>query len=156
MAPLLFTAEEVAAGHIDHAIRFILPNTRIQNKQYVRPATHGTGDGTNKWALTNGVPYGARLRLHASFDTSGLTAGAKVVAAALKKYGMILSDGGNIAFTAKSDAFSATKWAGLLGNLDLNSIKPTDFDMVATSNGTDAESSAKRYDFSSFNCARNP
>ncbi|MFI5301889.1 MAG: hypothetical protein ACHREM_27690, partial [Polyangiales bacterium] len=26
MAPLLFTADEVKAGHIDHAIRFILPN----------------------------------------------------------------------------------------------------------------------------------
>ncbi len=34
MAPTLFTVEEVAAGHIDHAIRFILPNTVIQTMQY--------------------------------------------------------------------------------------------------------------------------
>ena len=87
VAPLLFTAEEVAAGHIDHAIRFILPNTRIQDRQYVRPATHGTGNGTARWAQDSGVPYGARFRLHAGFDTSRLTAGAKVVAAALVKYG---------------------------------------------------------------------
>ncbi|HYO11688.1 MAG TPA: hypothetical protein VE685_00660, partial [Thermoanaerobaculia bacterium] len=30
-APLLFTADEVAAGHIDHAIRFILPNSRMRS-----------------------------------------------------------------------------------------------------------------------------
>jgi serine/threonine-protein kinase len=156
MAPLLFTAEEVTAGHIDHAIRFILPNTRIENKQYVRPATHGTGDGTDKWALTNGVPYGARFRLHATYDTSKLSAGAKVVAAALMKYGMILSDGGNISFTAKSDAYSTTKWSGLLGSHDLNALEPTDFDMVEASYGTDQESSATRHNFTSFTCVRNP
>ena len=59
MAPTLFTVEEVAAGHIDHAIRFILPNAAIQNKQYVRPVTHGTGG--SGWAMTNGVPYGGRF-----------------------------------------------------------------------------------------------
>ena len=155
MAPLLFTAAEVAAGHIDHAIRFILPNTRIQNREYVRPATHGTGNGTASWASTNGVPYGARLRLHASYDASALTPGAQVVAAALKKYGMILSDGGNIAFTAKSDQYDVTKWAGLLGPRDLGSIQPTDFDMVDASYGSDQEPSAKRYDFTSFTCTRN-
>lgn len=156
MAPLLFTAEEVTAGHIDHAIRFILPNTRIENKQYVRPATHGTGDGTANWALTNGVPYGARFRLKATYDTSKLSTGAKVVAAALMKYGMILSDGGNISFTAKSDAYSTTKWSGLLGSHDLNALEPTDFDMVEASYGTDLESSATRHNFTSFTCVRNP
>jgi hypothetical protein len=156
VAPLLFTAEEVAAGHIDHAIRFILPNSRIENMQYVRPATHGTGDGSSNWAESNGVPYGARLRLHSTFDTSSLTPGAQVVAAALMKYGMILSDGGNIAFTAKSDAFSTTKWAGLLGTLDLNGIQPTDFDVVDASYGADSESSATPYNFNSnSNCVRN-
>jgi hypothetical protein len=154
MAPVLFTAEEVAAGHIDHAIRFILPNSRIQYKEYVRPATHGTGGSA--WAMTNGVPYGARLRLHSSFDTSSLTAGAKVVAAALMKYGMILSDGGNIAFTAKSDTYSTTKWANVLGSHDLASIQPTDFDMVDASYGTDMESSATRHDFTNYTCVRNP
>ena len=53
IAPLLFSAEEVAAGHIDHAIRFILPNSRIQYKEYVRPATHGTG--SSGWATSDGV-----------------------------------------------------------------------------------------------------
>ena len=42
IAPLLFSADEVAAGHIDHAIRFILPNDRVR-RGYVRPATHAGG-----------------------------------------------------------------------------------------------------------------
>ena len=154
MAPLLFTVEEVAAGHIDHAIRFILPNSRIQNKEYVRPATHGTGGAG--WAQTNGVPYGARFRLKPGFDTSSLSAGAKVVAAGLKKYGMILSDGGNVAFTAKSDQFSVMKWAGLLAPQDLSSLQPTDFEMVEAKYGTDQVSSSMRYDFTSYDCVRNP
>jgi serine/threonine-protein kinase len=154
MAPLLFTVEEVAAGHIDHAVRFILPNSRIQFKEYVRPATHGTG--ATGWAMMNGVPYGARFRLKPAFDTSALSAGAKVVAAALKKYGMIMSDGGNVAFTAKSDQFSTMKWAGVLAPQDLASIQPTDFEMVQATYGTDQVSSTMRYDFTSYTCTRNP
>jgi serine/threonine-protein kinase len=143
MAPLLFTADEVAAGHIDHAIRFILPNSRIQKDQYVRPATHGTGG--SGWAQTNGVPYGARFRLKSTFDTSSLSRGAKVVATALMKYGMILSDGGNIAFTARSDAYTTAKWASTLGTHDLASLKVTDFEMVEMNVGSDGVSSSKRF-----------
>ncbi len=77
MAPLLATPDEVAAGTITHALRLILPNTRIENKQYVRPAEHGTGGTT--WAMTNGIPYGARFRLHSSFTLAGASpAGAGV------------------------------------------------------------------------------
>jgi hypothetical protein len=43
IAPLLFTADEVAAGEIDHAIRFILPNERMRAGYYVRPASHAGG-----------------------------------------------------------------------------------------------------------------
>jgi serine/threonine-protein kinase len=153
MAPLLFTAEEVAAGHIDHAIRFILPNSRIQNQEYVRPATHGTGGAI--WATSGGVPYGARFRLKPSFDASMLSAGAQVVVAGLKKYGMILSDGGNVALTAKSDRVSTTKWTNL-GSHDLETLVPGDFEMVEASYGTDAVSSSQRFDFTSYTCTRLP
>ena len=46
---------------------------------------------------------GARFRLKASYDMSQLTPAAQVVARAMQKYGMFLSDGGNIALTAQSD-----------------------------------------------------
>ena len=39
IAPMLFDADEVAAGTIDHAIRFVLPNDRIR-QGFVRPGRH--------------------------------------------------------------------------------------------------------------------
>jgi hypothetical protein len=125
---LLFTADEVKAGTINHAIRFILPNDRIRKGQLVLPATHsGVGKGT---PTPDTVPYGARLRLKANVDISALKPGAQVVARALKKYGMFLADGGNIALTARADTDSAVKWDGLLNPGDLAGLKVSDFEMV--------------------------
>ncbi len=57
-------------------------------------------------------------------------AGARVVARAMQKYGMLLADGGNIALTARSDRFTTAKWAALLGPRDLDALRPADFEMV--------------------------
>lgn len=128
IAPLLFTADEVAAGSIDHAVRFILPNARIRNRVYVAPATHSTGatSGTD-----SAPPYGARFRLRADFPLESLpNEASRVVARALQQYGMLLSDAGNVALTAQSDRFSTAKWADLMGSRDLESIQISDFEMV--------------------------
>ena len=129
IAALLFSADEVASGSLNHAIRFILPNDRITKGAYVHPATHsGAGKGT---PTTDTVPYGARLRLKSSFNLASLpNEGARTVARALQRYGMLLSDGGNIALTAQADTYTTAKWSGLLGSSDLSSIKVTDFEMV--------------------------
>jgi hypothetical protein len=130
VAAMLFSADEVAAGHIDHAIRFILPNAEIEDGDvYVQPATH-TGVASASTTRPNAPPYGVRMRLKSTFDVSSLSAGGQVVAKALQKYGMFLSDGGNIALTATSDTFTTAKWSGLLGTTDLVSIQVTDFDVV--------------------------
>jgi len=127
IAPLLFTADEVAAGHIDHAIRFLLPNNRIQAGTYAHPSTH-VGNPTGSSDM---LPYGARLRLKSSFDLNSLpNDGARVVARALMKYGMFLADGGNIALTAENDKFTKAKWSGLLNQNDLVGITPSDFEVV--------------------------
>jgi serine/threonine-protein kinase len=128
ISALLFSADEVKGGEIKHAIRFILPNDRIDPKVYVHPATHATKHSAT---AATPVPYGARLRLKSSFDLSQLPSeGAKVVARALQKYGMFLADGGNIALTAQSDTYTQAKWDGLLGPRDLAALKVTDFEMV--------------------------
>lgn len=129
IAPLVFDADEVAAGRIDHTIRFILPNARIRAREYVHPATHGT-------RATNGPPdappYGARLRLRADYPLASLpNAAARTVAHAMQRYGMLLADGGQVALTARSDRFTRAKWAGLLGPLDLQALRPRDFEMIA-------------------------
>src|SRR5262245_10842741 len=67
IAPLLFSADEIAAGEIKHAIRFILPNDRIK-RGYVRPATHGT-DTTGGAAAP---AYGVHFRLRANYPVDSL------------------------------------------------------------------------------------
>ena len=128
MAPLMFTADELQAGVIDHAIRFILPNPRMQAGGYVHPATHaGAPSGSGM------PPYGARLRLRPDYPLSTLPdEGTRIIARAMQKYGMILADGGNIALTAADDRYTAAKWANVLpsGSTGLAAIQVTDFQMI--------------------------
>jgi serine/threonine-protein kinase len=127
IAPLLFTADEVAAGSIDHAIRFVLPNDRVQ-PGYVRPATHGSNETT---AGPTAPYFGVHLRLRADYPIDTLpSAGAKVVARALQTYGMYHADGGEIALTAASDRRTVATWDGLLGAHDLDALAVDDFEVI--------------------------
>ena len=127
IAPLLFNADELATGSINHAIRFILPNPRIRAHVFVHPATHA---GAPRGPVS-APPMGVRLRLKASYDLSQLTPAAQVVARAMQKYGMFLSDGGNIALTAQSDADTKAKYADIdFPPRDLADLKVTDFEIV--------------------------
>lgn len=128
ITPLLFSADEVAAGEIKHAIRFILPNNRIRNRSYVYPGTHATGAASGDAGTP---PYASHWRLKASVDEAALPSeGARVVARALKKYGMYLADGGQIALTGQSDTYTTAKWSGLLEPQDLSSLEVGDFEVV--------------------------
>jgi serine/threonine-protein kinase len=128
IAPLLFTADEVASGEIRHAVRFILPNSRIRRGVYVHPATHSTSATSGPGSAP---PYGARFRLRADFPLSSLpNQAARVVARALQRYGMFLADGGQVALTAQSDRFTVAKWEDYLGPRDLDRIRVSDFEVV--------------------------
>jgi hypothetical protein len=83
--PGLARYSEVAAGNIDHALRFTAPCTA---PRYVYPARHEA-------STCAGPPMGLRVRLKASVNISGLPYQARVVAQALKTYGMILADNGS-------------------------------------------------------------
>jgi hypothetical protein len=110
IAGLLPTADEVASGAVHHALRFILPNPRMKAGVYVHPASHAGGPSSGD---ANAPPYGVRVRLKADFDESGYNASERVILEALKTYGMILSDGGNIALTFADDRTSSAKWSAL-------------------------------------------
>lgn len=144
IAPLLFNADEIAAGSINHAIRFILPNPRIRAHVYVHPATHaGAPRGP-----ANAPPMGARFRLKSTFDMSQLTPAAQVVARAMQKYGMFLSDGGNITLTAQSDQDTTAKYATLdMGSHDLQPIKVTDFEVIDSGPGVHLSDDCQRNKF---------
>ena len=127
LAPLLFNADELALGSINHAIRFTLPNPRIRAHVFVHPATHA---GAPRGPVT-APPMGAHFRLKASYDLSQLTPAAQVVARAMQKYGMFLSDGGNIALTAQNDADTKAKYSDMDFNTrDLQDLKVTDFEVL--------------------------
>jgi serine/threonine-protein kinase len=128
IAPLLFSADEIAAGEIKHAIRFILPNDRIRELMFVRPGTHST---RATGGADDAPPYAARLRMKADADLSGLNEASQVVARALQRYGMILADAGNLTFTAKSDRFDEHTWEEVgFGPHDLKGIPWSDFEVV--------------------------
>jgi hypothetical protein len=128
IAPLLFTADEVASGEIRHAMRFILPNSSIRAGEFVPPATHGTRAASGP---PSAPPYGVRLRLRPDFPMEWLpNTAARVVARALQRYGMFLADGGRVPLTAQSDHHTRTKWDGLLESRDMETIRPRDFQVV--------------------------
>ena len=107
---LTATADEVASGSVDHALRFILPNDRMKADVYVHPATHAGGPESTD---PNAPPYGVRFRLKADLDESGYPDSQKVILTALKTHGMLLSDGGEIATTFADDRTSTAKWSEL-------------------------------------------
>jgi hypothetical protein len=85
--PGLARYDEVARGSIDHALRFTAPCT---SRRYVYPARHFASTCSGFYP-----PMGLRVRLKASVNISGLPRQARVVALALKRYGMILADNGS-------------------------------------------------------------
>jgi hypothetical protein len=101
IAPLLFTIGDVQSGRVQHAIRFILPNDRMQRApndgvegpMYSWPATHAGGPQ----AIDPAAPvYGSRWRLRPDFDpaAAGLDPQNPVVIAVvygLQHHGMLLA-----------------------------------------------------------------
>ena len=86
--PGLVRYDEVAAGAINHAIRFTLQNS---SAGFTPPASHWASTTSN----TTAPPMGARFRLKSSFNVSGFSAANQVILNAMKKYGLILADNGS-------------------------------------------------------------
>ena len=86
--PLLARHQEVRRGRIDHALRVTVSRSR---RAYVYPARHFASSDTDP-----SLPrMGERLRLKRSVDVSKLPRQARVVAKALKRYGLIVADNGS-------------------------------------------------------------
>jgi hypothetical protein len=95
--PGLVRYDEVAAGRLEHAIRVTFDSTR---DAWVHPASHCAGDTSDP----NAPAMGTRLRLKAGYGLGGFSGGARVIAEALKRYGMIVADNGsNWFFSGSSD-----------------------------------------------------
>ncbi|MBL8512932.1 MAG: hypothetical protein JNJ55_03000, partial [Betaproteobacteria bacterium] len=110
--PGLVKWEEVQAGEINHAIRFTAPsiyglNSTTGARQYIWPARHWSGNGNNP----NNPPMGVRVRLKASFNISGFDSRTQVILRAMKKYGMVLADGGSSWYFSGT---SSTSWPSIV------------------------------------------
>jgi hypothetical protein len=89
-------------GVIHHAIRMTLQNAVILD-QFIYPASHMANPTNTNPAVQ--PPMGARFRLKASVDISALYPQSKIIAQAMKDYGLILADNGsNFYFTGASDS----------------------------------------------------
>ncbi len=86
--PLLARYPEVKRGRITHALRMTVSQTR---RAFVFPARHFASSDTDP-ALPR---MGERLRLKASVDLAGLPRQARIVAQAMKEYGLIVADNGS-------------------------------------------------------------
>jgi hypothetical protein len=122
--PGLVRYDEVAAGHLDHAIRVTFESTR---DAWIHPASHCAGDSTSPSA----PPMGLRLRLKAGYGLGRFSGAAKVIATAMKHYGLIVADNGsNWYFSGSSDS----RWDD--ENLDqLKRIPGSAFEVVKSAAG---------------------
>ncbi len=117
--PGLVRYEEVAAGEINHALRFTAPQTR---KKYIWPARHYASYLTG----SQYPPMGQRFRLKANFSISGFSPEVQVILKALKKYGMFLADNGSSWFIS---GVPDERWDN--DDLhELHNVKGSDFEAV--------------------------
>jgi hypothetical protein len=86
--PGLLRWNEVRDGYVDHAIRF---TTDVTSRHHVWPARHDAGS-QDSLAYP---PMGARFRLRPTFSAAGYGREARVVIAAMKRYGLVLADNGS-------------------------------------------------------------
>jgi hypothetical protein len=85
--PGLIRYDEVAAGQLNHAIRFTAPRTQ---RLFLWPARHYASSLTDPGY----PPMGQRFRLKANFDLSSYSPSVQTILRAMKTYGLILADNG--------------------------------------------------------------
>jgi hypothetical protein len=107
--PGLARYDEVAAGTIQHALRFTLKSSQAA---FTPPASHWAANSNNSLA----APMGMRVRLKASYDISRFPPQSKMILTALQRYGMIMADNGSSMFLS---GMPDDRW----NNDDLNALK---------------------------------
>jgi len=117
--PAVVRYDECERGKVEHAMRFTVQRTR---RAYVLPATHWDGS-----SFDESLPrMGERLRLRASFDTSGFPKHARAILEGLKTYGMFVADNG------ADWLISISPDRRLQGLETLKRVKGSDFEVVDT------------------------
>lgn len=89
IAPFLIRHDEIESGVINHALRMTVSKTRGSTF----PASHHTS-GLLSVVESVQTPLGAYFRLPSEFDISKLSSVGKIIATAMKTYGIVIADNG--------------------------------------------------------------
>jgi len=119
--PTLLKWEEVAAGAINHALRFTVPDAQAA---FIHPATHY---GPSNKQNTSFPPYGSRYRLKASFNVASFSPNAQTFLNALKKYGLIFQDQGSAVYVSGT---THQNFTAFISEINGAQFKFTNFEMV--------------------------
>jgi len=119
--PGLVRYDEIVAGVIKHPIRFTLSSGNVK-PAYISPARHSVNSTGGQYSL----PFGAKMRLKASFNVYKYPWRLQVMLIAMKKYGIILADiGSNMYISGVPDS----RWNN--NELQqLSSVTAADFEVV--------------------------
>lgn len=96
--PGLLSIRDAKARSITHALGVTLP---LVQRAWVAPATHTDGRSSDPAV----PPMGSRLRLKKGFKTSKMPRQARIIATAMKRYGLIVSDSAAPANGTEYDGF---------------------------------------------------
>lgn len=111
-------AHEIAAGFIGHALDIAPPAGALAAHLFVRPAAYTGGSPYGGTMPAYQLPWGAHLRLKASYDISGYPPQAKTILQALKDYGAYVADTGS----SGAELALYGERAGLWNSSDLASL----------------------------------
>jgi hypothetical protein len=115
--------DEVHAGAVEHAVGGVIVQI---NYSVTWPGSHKPPENNQAWSHSGEYPdYSQRMRLKDSVNISSFGPEAKVVATALKKYGVIIMDRGSQGVSLnieKDNRFSSLS--------DLHTLSLTDFEFV--------------------------
>jgi hypothetical protein len=124
-------SEEIQSGVINHALNWGGTAHSFAQWSFVSPASDTDGLAFQGGNPSYQLPYGAHLRLKASFNDAGFGPQAKAITKALKTYGMFLADtGSSNALYGIESQDGLNHWnggdLGSLGNLHI-----TDFEVLS-------------------------
>jgi hypothetical protein len=124
----LIRPEEIAAGHIDHALVVAYPHIRAG--LYMLPASTAQARVGDDSIKTRGIPCGGRVQLDPKLDLerTKLSPGARVVARALQEYGAFVGDySGSMSLYADNAPDALAAWDDLpisdVDKLELDSFR---------------------------------
>jgi len=132
--PVALRLDDIQSGEVKHALRFTLANTRIEqgvSTNFQWPATIGNSTPSSP---APSMKYGMYVRLKNSVDISSYSATAQIILLGLKRYGMILTDGGtNWGIQTNTDIFLDYNARKAVREIFYSALRNDDFEVVDTS-----------------------